>query len=188
MTLKGILTGIFIVSDLDSLISKRVPVIDVLENGFEGDKHQGWFRKADARAKRYLKGTSIWNSRQLSIVSEEELALIAKDLGIEKIEPEWLGANMCVRGIPDFSLLKPRTKVFIPNENKLDTSEVGLYITAPNKPCIHPGKVIQSHYPHIHGLDISFSKAAYSRRGVVAVVEHRGIIKENSSILVIIQD
>ena len=94
-TIKGILTGIFITTpNSDLLVSERISPVRVLENGLEGDKHQGWFRNADARARRYLKGTRIWNSRQISIVSEEELVLIAEGLGVPKIEPEWLGANM----------------------------------------------------------------------------------------------
>ncbi|MDO8523314.1 MAG: MOSC domain-containing protein [bacterium] len=185
MTLTGMLTGIFIASDVNSLVSNRVSMVKVLENGFEGDKHQGWFRNADVKARRYAKGTKIWNSRQISIVAEEELALAAKDLGIGKIEPEWLGANICISGILDFSLLSPGTKIFIPNEN--GCPEVGLYITASNKPCIGPGKVIQSHYPQISRLDLRFVKAVLNKRGVVAVVEHEGHIKEYSPVSIVIQ-
>ncbi|MDO8571853.1 MAG: MOSC domain-containing protein, partial [bacterium] len=172
----GILSGIFIASHSDSLVSKRVNEVRVLENGFEGDKHQSWFRKADARARRYLKGTRIWNSRQISIVSEEELALIAEELGVPSIKPEWLGANMCIQGVPDVSLLQPRTKIFIPNEEDSGV-EVGIYITAPNKPCVGPGEVIQANYPNTEGLATKFPQAAINRRGVVAVVEHGGLIR-----------
>ncbi len=185
MIMTGILTGIFIASDKDSLVSKRVSTVRVLENGLEGDKHTGWLRKADVRAKRYQKGIPIWNSRQISIVSEEELRRIAVELGIKRIEPEWLGANLCLKGIPDVSLLPPRTKIFIPNED--GGSEVGIYITAPNKPCVHPGYIIQTHNPDIPDLATQFVKAAMNRRGVVAVVEHGGVIKEGAPIVVVIQ-
>ena len=185
-TIKGILTGIFITTpNSDLLVSERISPVRVLENGLEGDKHQGWFRNADARARRYLKGTRIWNSRQISIVSEEELVLIAEGLGVPKIEPEWLGANMCVQGIPDFSLLQPRTKIFIPNEE--DDQEVGIYITAPNKPCVGPGEIIQLHNPQVQGLATQFPKVALNKRGVVAVVEHSGLIREGVTISVVIK-
>ncbi len=187
MTLNGVLSGIFIARASKSLESTRVKAVNVLDNGLQRDKHQSWFRKADARAKRYKKGTLIWNSRQISVVSEEDLALIARDLRIDKIEPEWLGANLCVKGIQDLSLLKPRTKIFIPNENKGD-SEVGLYITAPNKPCMAPVEVIMKYCPQIKGYELEFVKAALSRRGVVAVVEHGGVISEGAEIAVVIQD
>ncbi len=185
MTIRGVLSGIFIASESGSLVSKKISSVKVLENGLEGDKHTGWFRRADARAKRYPEGTHIWNSRQISIVSEEELALIAKDLGIEKVEPEWLGANLCLQYIPDVSLLQPRTKLFIPSKN--GGPEVGIYITAPNKPCIGPGEVIQQYNPNIKGLATQFPKVAINRRGVVAVVEHGGFIKEGVSVSVVIQ-
>lgn len=194
MTINGILTGIFISDELYSysVVSRRLLTVHVLENGFEGDKHQGWLRKADVRAKRYPKGTMIWNSRQISIVSEEELGLIAMDLGIPKIEPEWLGANICLKGVPNLSLLPPRTKIFIPNEN--GGPEVGLYITAPNKPCTVPGAIIQDHYTRLYPgstqfdhLEWKFPKAATNRRGVVAVVECPGVIKQDSIVSVVVQ-
>ena len=185
MTYTGVLAGIFIASDTSSLISKRVNAVRVAENGLEGDKHQGWFRKADARARRYPKGTRIWNSRQISIVSEDELALIAKNLGIERIDPEWLGANICLREVPDVSLLPPRTKIFIPNED--GGPEVGIYITASNKPCVGPGEIIQLNNPQIHGLAVAFPKVAVNRRGVVAVVEHGGVVREGATVSVVIQ-
>ncbi len=179
------LTGIFIASDSSSLVSRRVNKVRVLENGFEGDKHQGWFRKADARAKRYPKGTVIWNSRQISIVSEEELAVVAEALGVPAVLPEWLGANMCIRGVSDLSLLKPRTKIFVPSSESV--LEVGLYITAPNKPCVGPGEIIQAHYSDIPALATRFPKAAINKRGVVAVVECGGVICENVPVSVVIQ-
>ena len=185
MTITGVLSGIFIASEQNSLISKRVGAVEVLENGLAGDKHTGWFRKADARARRYPKGTRIWNSRQISIVSEEELALIANDLNIEKVEPEWLGANLCLRGIPEVSLSQARTKLFIPNET--GGPEVGIYITAPNKPCVGPGEIIQIHNIHLQGLATKFPKVAMNRRGVVAVVEHGGFIREGVAVSVVIQ-
>lgn len=185
MTYTGVLSGIFIASDPNSLVSRRVSSVRVLENGLEGDKHQGWFRKADARARHYPKGTRIWNSRQISIVSEEELALIAKDLGVERVESEWLGANMCLRGVSDVSLLPPRTKIFIPSDD--GGPDVGLYITAPNKPRVGPGEVIQLNNPHIQGLAVQFPKVAMNKRGVVAVVECRGVVREGTTVSVVIQ-
>ena len=185
MTIQGILSGIFVASEPGSLVSKRVKEARVLENGLEGDKHVGWFRKADARATRYPKGILIWNSRQISIVSEEELALIANDLGVKKIEPEWLGANLYLRSIPDISLLQPRTKLFIPNKN--GGPEVGIYVTAPNKPCVGPGEVIQLHYPDVIGLASKIPKVAMNSIGVVAVVEHGGIVSSGSPVYVVVQ-
>ena len=38
-TINGILSGIFVAYDLNSLITKRKEVVRVLDNGLEGDKH-----------------------------------------------------------------------------------------------------------------------------------------------------
>mgnify|MGYP001568339053 CR=1 FL=1 len=185
MTIKGVLTGIFIASNPNSLVSKRVSSVQVLECGFLGDKHTGWLRGADVRARRYPEGTVIWNSRQLSLVSEEELAFVASKLGIPEIKPEWLGANICIRGILDFSFLQPRTKVFIPDKD--GGLDIGIYITAPNKPCIGPGKIIQANYPDVPDLAVEFPKAAINKRGVVAVVEHGGFIQEGAIVSVVVR-
>lgn len=191
MTFEGVLSGIFISENPKSLVSRRVSEVKVLENGFQGDKHQSWLRKADVRAKRYPKGTMIWNSRQVSIVSEEELLLIARELGVPKIESEWLGANICLRDIPEISLLPPRTKIFIKDNSG---HEVGLYVTAPNKPCVAAGEAIEDYYTglnvsssHFDHLSWKFPKAANNRRGLVAVVECPGIIKEGAKVFVVVQ-
>lgn len=185
-TVQGVLAGIFIASDPKSFVTERKEVVRVFDNGLEGDKHTGWFRGADSRAKHYVKETKIWNSRQISIVSEEELKEIAKIMKVPEIKPEWLGANICLKGIPRLTVLPPRTKIFIPNY--YGGQDVGLFVTALNKPCTTPGAVIQDNYPDISGLECRFPKAAYNKRGVVAVVERFGCIKEGSPVLIWVPD
>lgn len=185
-TIQGTLTGIFVCSDLNSFVTNRKEVVRILDNGIEGDKHVGWFRGADSRAKHYPKKTKIWNSRQISIVSEEELKEIAETMKVPEIKPEWLGANLCFKGVPRLTLLPPRTKIFI--SNYYGGEDVGLYITALNKPCITPGAVIQDYHPNINGFECRFPKAAHNRRGAVAVVEHAGCIKEDSPVTVWVPD
>lgn len=185
-TIPGVLKGIFICSDSSSFVTRRKEVVRVFDNGLEGDKHAGWFRGADVRAKHYTKGTRIWNSRQISIVSEEELKEISETMKVSEIKPEWLGANICLSGIPRLSFLPPRTKIFIPNYP--GGEDVGLCVTSLNKPCTHPGGVIQNNYPDINGLECLFPKAAHNKRGVVAVVERFGCIKEGSPVVVWVPD
>lgn len=184
--LEGALVGIFVSSRADSIVTKRKEIIRILDNGLEGDKHAGWLRGADARAKHFTKGTKIWNSRQVSIVSEEELKEIAVMMHIPEIKPERLGANICLRGIPRLTLLPPGSKIFITSYYGGD--DVGFQVTALNKPCIGPGKVIQANYQDKIGLEVLFPKAAHNKRGVVAVVEKSGYIKEGSSVLVWVPD
>ena len=173
----AVIAGLYVCSDSTSFVSERRPTVTVVPNGFEGDKHATWTRAADSRAKSYPRGTTIWNSRQLSIVSEEELAEIAAALGLPDITPEQLGANICTRGLPALTHLASGTQLLV--------GDVGLYVTALNKPCINPGKVIEAHHPDIPNLANRFVKAAHDRRGVVAVVERPGTIREGAAITLV---
>jgi hypothetical protein len=72
--------------------------------GAPGTHHHGETRKSCSRVKMlYAPGTEIRNTRQLSILTQEELDAIAAGLGLEALNPAWLGASMVLRGIPDFS-------------------------------------------------------------------------------------
>jgi hypothetical protein len=81
------------------LVSARVPEVRATLEGLEGDRHAGFTRRADARVPQYPRGTEIHNSRQVSLVAEEELAAIAANMGVPVIEPEWIGANLVLRGV-----------------------------------------------------------------------------------------
>ena len=82
--------------------------------------------------------------------------------------------------------MPPRTKIFIPEF--YGGPGVGFYVTALNKPCTTVGAVIQDNHPDINGLECLFPKAAHNKRGVVAVVERSGCIKEGSSVTVWVPD
>ncbi|WP_420491535.1 hypothetical protein [Neobacillus drentensis] len=41
----------------------------------------------------------------MTIVSVEELDRIAEELGVESVLPEWLGANVLVKGFPELTKL-----------------------------------------------------------------------------------
>ena len=80
--------------------------LELLFSGIKGDMHAGLTRKSDVRTiKQYARDTDIRNVRQLTIVSEEELAEIADLMGIPEMKAEWLGANVVTSGIPDLTLL-----------------------------------------------------------------------------------
>lgn len=137
-------------------------------DGIEGDCHAGRARLSDSRTlKQYPRGTEILNSRQVSIVSVEELADVAVKLDIPDVKPEWVGANLVVAGIPDFTLLPPSTRLMF-------SSGAVLIIDIENAPCKYPAEVIERHHPG-HGL--AFPKVAIHKRGVVARVEKSGIIR-----------
>ena len=61
--------------------------------GFEDDYHGGLTRASCVRVTgRHPEGTEIANTRQLSILSAEEMAEIAQDIGLGALDPILLGA------------------------------------------------------------------------------------------------
>lgn len=152
------------------LISEPVREARAILEGLEGDRHAGFTRRADARVPQYPRGTEIHNSRQVSLVAEEELAQIAANLGVPVVEPEWIGANLVLRGVPNLSRLPPMTRIYFPEL-------AALALEGENHPCLFPGKAIQHAYPDMLGLAKRFPKAALHLRGVVGWVERAGIIR-----------
>ncbi len=109
------------------------------------------------------------SGRQLSIVSIEELEAIARRLEIDRVEPGWIGANIVVEGVPDFTRL--------PWGGRLVFGEgAALVNEGDNAPCRFAGAEIARHFPDRPGLDRQFPKAAIDRRGIVASVERAGLI------------
>ncbi len=153
--------------------------VEVGFEGFAGENHSGLNRDACVRVRNlYAEGTRIRNTRQVSIVSEEELTLIAHGMEIEHIEPEWLGANLLLAGIPHFTLLPPSSRL-------LFSSGACLVVDMENQPCAYPAKEIQKVYP---GKGRLFIKNARQRRGVTAWVEKEGAIADGDSIRVFVPD
>lgn len=142
--------------------------VDVGWEGFAGDCHSGLTRPSCVRVRTQYatRGTEIANARQISILSEEELAEVAGHLGVPAIKPEWVGANMIVRGIPDFTLIPPSARLMFENGT-------GLVIDMENAPCKYPAEKIEAAHPG-HGL--AFPMKARQKRGVTAWVERIGQI------------
>jgi hypothetical protein len=146
-------------------------------DGVEGDYHAGPTRKSGGREPWYPRGTEIRNERQLSIVAADELAMAAGDMGIERIEPGWIGANLVIEGIPLLSMLPPRTQLFF-------EGGVTLRIDGDNAPCRIAGAQIARNFPDMDEtrLALSFVSAAKRRRGVVAWVEKPGVIAAGEAV------
>lgn len=151
--------------------------VNVTYEGFPGERHTGLTRASCVRvADIYDEGTQIRNARQLSIISQEEMALVAQDMGIDEIKPEWLGANLLISGIPDFTLLPPSTRL-------LFSQGLSLVIDMENEPCGYPAKQIQ----YVHGSKGRlFVKNAKHRRGVTAWVEKEGPLAQGDGFRVFI--
>ncbi|MFN7035473.1 MAG: MOSC domain-containing protein [Bellilinea sp.] len=165
----GVVEGVYLGLRADSLVTTPVSEVQVTFEGFVGDKHAGWTRLSDSRTPHYERGTLIRNDRQVSLVSSEELAEIAQRLNLLSIQPEWLGANLLLSGIPNLTRLPPPARLFF-------EQGVVLAVSGENLPCTAAGRVIQQNVPERDDLAQQFVKAARGLRGLVAVVEHPGVI------------
>ncbi len=146
--------------------------------GFTGDKHQGPIRET-WEGEWQPAGTLRRNERQWSGVSVEELAHITERLDLSRpLSPETLGANLCVEGIPDFSLLPKGSMLVFPSGAMLLVEEY-------NPPCSDMGAQLAAKYTTRSGRplsDTSWLRPAAGRRGLVGVVEVPGEIRAGDPI------
>lgn len=157
------------VPDRDAALrSEALDQVEASFAGFEGEDHGGLTRPSCSRVKtQYPKGTEIRNTRQICVVSAEEMAEVAADIGVDSFDPEWCGAGLVIEGIPDFTHIPPSSRL---------QSESGATLTVDmeNQPCHLPAPVIDEDAPG-HGK--GFKLAAKDKRGVTAWVEREGVLK-----------
>lgn len=147
--------------------------------GPEGEAHGGINRPSCSRVLHmHPRHTPIRNVRQFSILSAEDLALIAERMGVESLRPEWLGMTMLVEGLPDFTHIPPSSRLQGPDG-------VTLVVDMENRPCQLPAKVIEAHLP---GAGKAFKRAAEGLRGVTAWVEREGTLSLGDSLRLAIPD
>lgn len=141
--------------------------------GQDGAVHAGLTRPSCVRVREmHEPGTEIRNVRQFSVLSAEELALMAADLGLDALKPEWLGASIIIEGIEDFSHVPPSSRLQSPDGTTL-------VIDMQNFPCGYPGREIEKDHP---GQGRKFAKIAEGRRGVTAWVEREGPLRVGDSL------
>lgn len=146
--------------------------------GLEGDRHAGLTMKAGPRQKHVPKGTELRNTRQLSLVSVEELAVVAKNLGLQMIDFRWLGANVLVRGAPALTRTPPGTRLVF-------SSGAVLVNDGENEPCRKSGAAIAKAVGADAALALRFVKAAWHLRGLVAWVERPGVIRVGDTLALV---
>ncbi len=151
------------------IISTPVGSVQVTPAGFLRDRHAGLTRRAGSRDAGIEPGEEIPNRRQVSIVSQEELAEISSRLGIPEVRAQWLGANLCLSGIKELTRLPHGTRLAF-------AGGVELAVEGENKPCRGPGEAIAAHYPERDGIARRFPTEALHLRGLVAWVEEPGEI------------
>lgn len=149
--------------------SEPLQAAEATFGGFVGEAHGGLTRKSCVRVtSQHLKGTEISNTRQLSIMSAEEVAEIAGIMGMDDIDPSLLGASMILEGIADFTHVPPSSRL------QCEASGATLIVDMENRPCVLPGREIEQDYK---GFGAKFKPAAVGKRGVTGSVEREGLFK-----------
>ena len=162
-----------------SIVSEALDRVGLTYAGIPDDTHAGLTRSACTRfPELYAEGVEIRNTRQLTLVSSEELAQIAAAMEIDEVRPGWLGANLEVSGIPALTLLPPSTRLVF-------ASGATLVVDIENRPCAYPALVIDEHYP---GKGRRFIRAAKQRRGFTAWVEREGDVAPGDAVDVFFPD
>ena len=176
-TLKGKIVSVHMGNNED--LSKQPQTSLAAEiGGFAGDKHQGPERKT-WEGEWDPPDTIRRNERQWSGVSVEELAHITERLELsEPLSPTTLGANLCIEGIPEFSLLPKGTRLVFPSGAVLSVEEY-------NPPCSDMGAQIAAKYSTRSNqplTDKTWLRPASGRRGVVGVIDVPGEIRAGDEV------
>ena len=160
----------------------RANAVDKLDLGFSGDqgaRHEGVNRASCVRVRNlYPEGTEIRNVRQLSVLSSEEIEATAKEMGLDQLDPSFLGASIVLRGIPDFSHIPPSSRLQV-------AGGVTITVDMENRPCVFPGREIEADLP---GYGAAFKPAAQGRRGVTAWVERPGKLRLGDTMTLFVPD
>jgi len=155
------------------LASAPVERVRLTFAGIEGDAHGGLVRASCSRVTaQYPRGTEIRNTRQLSVVSAEEVAAIAEAMSLPgPLDPAWIGAGLVFSGIPALTRLPPSSRLVF-------EGGASIVVDMENAPCRFPGEEIDRRHP---GFGKFFVKAAKGRRGVTAWVEREGEVRVGES-------
>lgn len=170
--------GVYIASSGD-FRTRAVDGLDLTFEGIAGDIHSGATRRSGSREPWYARGTEISNERQLSVVAPDELALVARRMGIAEVKPEWIGANLLLAGIAHLSMLPAGTLLFF-------KGGATLKVDGQNHPCRIAGRAIAEAVgmaDHEAGA-LLFPKNAKRLRGLVAWVEKPGRIAAGEEVSV----
>jgi len=163
----GRIAGLY-VGDSKGTVKRPVSSVLLTLNGIEGDAHAGRVQKTGAREPTFRRGTIVANTRQLSLVSVEELRDIASRLGIAYIDPAWVAANIAIEGAGPITQLPPGTLLRASSGASIYTAEL-------NSPCRVAARLIAEHVAYA-GDAPAFVRHATGRRGVVGFVYAPGTL------------
>ena len=175
----GIVESVYLGLPGQSLVKEVRSSLKAELDGFFGDRHASVERSAWGAGDKQAKGVIRRNERQWSAVSMEELADISLRMNLtEGLTAGSIGANLCFKGIPNFSQL-PKGSIFkFPSGAELMVEEY-------NPPCLAMGRQLAKTFRTRSGEaihDTTFSKAAEHTRGLVGVVEVPGLINSGDTV------
>lgn len=144
---------------------------DALTLGFDGPQdegHGGITRLSCSRViSQHPRGTEIANTRQLCVMSAEEMEAVALAMGLRELDPSLVGASVVVKGLPDFTHVPPSSRLQAPDG-------ATLVVDMENLPCQLPAREIDAEMP---GVGHAYKAASKGRRGITAWVERPGELR-----------
>ena len=141
--------------------------LDLNFAGPAGEDHGGLTRPSCGRVlSQYPRDTEIRNTRQLCVMSAEELAAFAVAMGIEALDPGYMGATLVIEGIADFTHVPPSSRLQA-------ASGATIVVDMENRPCTLPARGIEEDMP---GYGAAIKGASKNRRGVTERVEREGTL------------
>lgn len=166
--LAATVAGLYI-AQFDHFETRAVEELGLTFEGIDGDFHRGHTRRSGGREPWYPRGTEMRNERQISIVAPDELALVAEAMRLPAIDPEWIGANLLLAGVPRLSMLPRGAKLFF-------AGGVTLKVDGQNAPCRVSGRSIAENAGMADEAAgaLLFPQVAKRLRGLVAWVEKPG--------------
>jgi len=168
------------IGEEDELAKVAQPAVQAELDGFVGDRHKGFSRVA-YEGDTEPEGTLRRNNRQWTGVSVEELAMIQMRMDLqEPLSAETLGANICVKGIPNFSRLAKGDRLIFP-------SGATLIVEDYNPPCSDMSEKVAALHTTNSGHPIGrldFCKQAKRIRGVVGSIDVPGVINTGDEVIV----
>lgn len=122
--------------------------------------------------KQHPRNTPIRNTRQLCVVSAEEMAAVAEKLGMERIDPPGSALRSWSRGSP----ISPTCRRPAACRGPIGAT---LVVDMLNEPCQEPAVTMTR---ATGGQGKAFKAAAEGKRGVTAWVEREGTLRLGDSL------
>jgi len=169
-----------LVGQKDVFRSVATDALELTYGGIKGGRHEGLTRSSGSLEPWYTRGSEMKNERQVTLISTEELAEISAAMGIERIDPSWIIGNLLVEGVPNLTLIPPRSVI-------LFEGGASLRVDGYNPPCRNSGGSIAMENgvcekdAKTSAMALSFVQAAYMKRGLLAWVEREGVVKPGDS-------